>query len=95
MDLSKENQIFKVPGIHHESAVPNSPFKEVYDVSDKTGKNFPSFQHLPISINKWVFVYISIDKSLEGLPTACAIALDALQRCSALEGEFRDAAVIS
>lgn len=52
LDLSKQNKIFKIPGIHHESVLPNLPFKEVYDVSDKTGKNFPTFQHLPISINK-------------------------------------------
>lgn len=52
LGLSKQNKVLKVPEILHESRLPNLPFKEVYDDSDKTGKNSLTFKHLPISINK-------------------------------------------
>lgn len=52
LGLFKQNKVLKVPEIFHESMLPNLPFKEVYDDSDKTGKKFLTFKHLPISINK-------------------------------------------
>lgn len=51
--LSKQSEVFKVPETLHGSMLPNLPFKEVYNDSDKIGKNSPSFRHLLVSINKF------------------------------------------